>query len=175
MAKQPGYFDSQAAAAAALKIDIEELRAAKREGCPAFRSGRVYRDELLSWLEARALQNPGSAKLNGIGLEKSRAVIAQTIRGLSVCANLGFLTPEQYFEFCRTIIEAAGDHELREVFRQTILDWLQRNFSEVAEAKARKAHPKIMCWLRTENIAWARRTVLRDIETGTQVFSNSRE
>jgi len=48
MAKQPGYFDSQAAAAAALKIDIEELRAAKREGCPAFRSGRVYRDELLS-------------------------------------------------------------------------------------------------------------------------------
>ena len=157
MPKQPAYFDSQASAAAALKIDIEELRAAKREGCPAFRSGRVYRDELLSWLEARALQRNGSEKLNGIGLHKGRSVIAQTIRGLSACANLGVLTPEQYFEFCRTIVEAAGDHELREVFRQTILNWLQLNFSEIADAKARKAHPKIMSWFRSETEAWARR------------------
>jgi len=157
MPKQPAYFDSQASAAAALKIDIDELREAKREGCPAFRSGRVYRDELLSWLEARALQKNGSEKLNGIGLHKGRSVIAQTIRGLGACANLGVLTPEQYFEFCRTIVEAAGDHELREVFRQTILDWLQRNFSEVAEAKARKAHPKMMSWYRSETEAQARR------------------
>jgi len=46
---EPAYFDSQAAAAAALKIDIHRLREAKREGCIAFRSGRVYRDELLAW------------------------------------------------------------------------------------------------------------------------------
>jgi hypothetical protein len=75
-----------------------------------------------------------------------------------VCANLGVITPEQYFDFCHTIVEAADDQELREVFRRTILNWLQLNFSEVAEAKARKAHPKIMSWLRLENIPWARRT-----------------
>ena len=47
---QPRYYDSQAAAAAALKIDIYFLREAKRLGCPAFRSGRVYTEELLEWL-----------------------------------------------------------------------------------------------------------------------------
>jgi hypothetical protein len=156
MPKQPAYFDSQASAAAALKIAIDELREAKREGCPAFRSGRVYRDELLSWLEERALQKTGSEKLNGTGLGKGRSVIAQTIRGLSACANLRVLTPKQYFNFCLTIVEAAGDPELREVFRQTILNWLQLNFSEVAEAKARKAHPKIMSWFRSETEAQAR-------------------
>jgi len=46
---EPAYFDSQASAAAALKIDIHRLREAKKEGCIAFRSGRVYRDELLAW------------------------------------------------------------------------------------------------------------------------------
>ena len=157
MPKQPAYFDSQAAAAATLKIEIDDIREAKREGCPAFRSGRVYGKELLSWLETRALQNTASAKLNGIGLEKGRSVIAQTIRGLSVCANLDILTPEQYFDFCLTIVEAANDPGLREVFRQTILSWLQLNFSEVAEAKARKAYPKIMSWFRSETKAQARR------------------
>jgi hypothetical protein len=157
MPKQPAYFDSQASTAAALKIDIDDLREAKREGCPAFRSGRVYRDELLSWLEARALQKTGSVKLNGIGLEKGRSVIAQTIRGLSACANLGILTPKQYFDFCLTIVEAANDPRLREVFRQTILNWLQLNFSEIANAKACKAHPRIMSWFRSETKAWARR------------------
>lgn len=51
MPKRVAYFDSQASAAATLKIDIYELRDAKAAGCPAFRSGRVYRDELISWLK----------------------------------------------------------------------------------------------------------------------------
>jgi hypothetical protein len=51
MPRKPAYFDSQASAAAALKIDISELREAKAEGCPAFRSGRVYHDELIRWLK----------------------------------------------------------------------------------------------------------------------------
>jgi hypothetical protein len=49
MRKLPAYFDSQAQAAATLKIDISELREAKAEGCPAFRSGRVYTAPLLAW------------------------------------------------------------------------------------------------------------------------------
>jgi hypothetical protein len=50
MPRKPAYFDSQASAAATLKIDISELREAKAEGCPAFRSGRVYTALLLDWL-----------------------------------------------------------------------------------------------------------------------------
>jgi|SRR4030095_8001001 hypothetical protein len=49
MTKLPAYFDSQASAAATLGIDISELRRAKAEGCPAFRSGRVYTAPLLAW------------------------------------------------------------------------------------------------------------------------------
>jgi len=47
MPKEPAYFDSQGSAAATLKIEISELREAKAEGCPAFRSGRVYTAPLL--------------------------------------------------------------------------------------------------------------------------------
>ena len=53
MPKQPAYFDSQASAAASLGIDIYEIREAKGAGCKAFRSGRVYPDILLPWLERK--------------------------------------------------------------------------------------------------------------------------
>src|SRR5262249_58624889 len=162
MPKQPAYFDSQAFAAAALKIDIEELREAKRQGCPAFRSGRVYRDELLSWLQARHLKKVGSLQANGAGLEENRFVVAQTIRGLSVCANLGLLTPEQYFDVCKTIVDAAKDWQLQEVLRQTIGNWLQLNYSKIEKEKARKAHPQIMSWFSRATKAWARRDPVSD-------------
>ena len=169
MPKRPAYFDSIAAAAAALGIDIEELREAKRQGCPAFRSGRVYRDELLSWLQARDLQKTGSVKANGAGLEENRFAIAQTIRGLSVCANLGVLTPEQYFDFCKTIVDATNDWKLRDVFRETIANWLQLNYSKIENAKARKAHPEIMSWFRAETKVSVRRDpVLIDLEAQLQ-------
>jgi hypothetical protein len=157
MPKQPAYFDSQASAGAALKVSVDELREAKRQGCPAFRSGRVYRDQLLNWIQERDLKKTGSVASNGVGLEEGRFAIAQTIRGLSVCANLGVLTPEQYFDFCKTIVDAADDYELREVFRQTIANWLQLNYSEILNAKARKAHPRIMSWFDSETRAQAGR------------------
>jgi hypothetical protein len=53
MPRKPAYFDSQESAAATLKIDISELREAKTEGCPAFRSGRVYTAPLLAWFAER--------------------------------------------------------------------------------------------------------------------------
>ena len=167
MPRQPAYFESQASAAAALEIDIEELRDAKREGCPAFRSGRVYLDQLLSWLQEKRSAAIRSIGSNGARSENAKAVITQTIRGISDCADLGVLTPEQYFDFCHTIVEQANDPDLREVFRRTLNDWVIFNFSEIAESKARKAHPRIMSWLRSENKAWACREYgLGDIETG---------
>jgi hypothetical protein len=56
VAKLPTYFDSQASAAATLGIDISELRRAKAEGCPAFRSGRVYTAPLLAWFAEKRRQ-----------------------------------------------------------------------------------------------------------------------
>lgn len=58
---KPTYFDSQAQAAAALNVEIEVLRQAKRDGCTAFRSGRVYREPLVAWLAQRR-QSPGTGR-----------------------------------------------------------------------------------------------------------------
>jgi hypothetical protein len=69
MLRRPAYFDSQAQAAAILKIDISELREAKAEGCPAFRSGRVYTALLLVWLaeKHRRSREVGNTKTdNGV-------------------------------------------------------------------------------------------------------------
>ncbi len=162
MCKRPAYFDSQAAAAAALGIDINELRDAKRRGCPAFRSGRVYRDVLLSWWEAEQLRKTGWAASGGVGSKNARAVVAQTIGGISECGELGILTADQCFDFCHTIVEAAGDPEIRELFREMIFNWLQRDFSEIAFAKARKAHPRIMSWFDLETIQWGLRDCASD-------------
>jgi hypothetical protein len=49
--KDPPYYDSQAAAAAALGVSVYDLRDAKGAGCRAFRSGRVYREEILAWFK----------------------------------------------------------------------------------------------------------------------------
>ena len=65
-----------ASAAAALRIDIHELREAKRQGCLAFRSGRVYRDEFLSWREARELERVGSVGADGFIEDTSAVVVA---------------------------------------------------------------------------------------------------
>ena len=156
MAKQPAYFDSMAAAAAVLRIDIEVLREAKRQGCPAFRSGRVYRDELLRWLQEKHLQKLRLDQTDARG-RTGQSVIAQTIEGITNCVELGVLTPEQSFDFCRTIVDSADDPELRELFRRTLSEWVEYNFSEIAESKARKAHPRIMSWLGSENQAWVLR------------------
>ncbi len=62
MKKEPDYYDSQASAAAALNISIYDLRDAKRDGCLAFRSGRVYRQELLDYLESKRAGNAASVE-----------------------------------------------------------------------------------------------------------------
>jgi hypothetical protein len=49
--KNPTFYDSQAAAAAALGVSVYDLRDAKGAGCRAFRSGRVYREEILAWFK----------------------------------------------------------------------------------------------------------------------------
>ena len=49
--KAPIVFDSLAAAAGGLGIQKFYLSAWKAKGCPAFRGGRVYLDELRKWLK----------------------------------------------------------------------------------------------------------------------------
>ena len=67
MIKQVAYFDSIASAAATLKVATDVLREAKAAGCPAFRSGRVYRDELLRWFNEHPIsrKRPEAPSLEG--------------------------------------------------------------------------------------------------------------
>ena len=58
MKADPEFYDSQAQAAAELRIALDILRDAKRNGCPAFRSGRVYRAPFLAWLAGKRAPAP---------------------------------------------------------------------------------------------------------------------
>jgi hypothetical protein len=148
MPRQTAYFDSQASAAAALNIDIYELRDAKREGCPAFRSGRVYTEELLNWLAQKRLRRVESAAPQNDQERNRLDAIVRTLMGLSECANMGVLTDEQHFEFGRTIVEASENKEILQIFINVIFGWLFGTFPDLAAA--RKAHPNIIRWLEAE-------------------------
>ena len=60
-----------------------------------------------------------------------------------MCANLGVLTLEQSFDFCRTVVAAAGDPELREVFRRALCDWLEFNFQKSQKQERGRLIPKL--------------------------------
>lgn len=47
----PVTHDTISSAAAALGIPLQSLRWAKKNGCPAFRNGRVIEEPLLEWME----------------------------------------------------------------------------------------------------------------------------
>jgi hypothetical protein len=48
---KPAYFENQKQCAAALGLDVRELREWKAENCPAFRFSRIYHAELLDWIK----------------------------------------------------------------------------------------------------------------------------
>jgi hypothetical protein len=145
MLKRPPYFDSQAQAAAALNIDIYKLRDAKREGCSAFRSGRVYCEELLDWLEEKRLRKEAAAS-NGDESRERLRIGANAIEWLLRCANADLLTHDQMFGCGKAIVEAVGNEEMLRVFAVDIIfKWLVQNFPELCDAH--KAHPETVNWL----------------------------
>jgi hypothetical protein len=148
MPKEVPYYDSQATAAAALKIDIYELRELKSTGrCPeAFQSGRVYKGPLLKWLASRRRRQ--AAKNSNSPCDETtrrRSAVANAMIALAQCANAGVLTDEQYFKLGITIAEASTDEEILKQWIQVLFDFLSENFSELSDA--RKAHPRIVRWL----------------------------
>ena len=149
MPKQVSYFDSQAAAAAALRIDIYKLRDAKREGCPAFRSGRVYRDELLAWFDdKKRLRREKLAKRDQT--KERLRLAANAMIAITECANADLVTDDQFFQFGKTIVEAAGNEEFREIFTDMIYGRLRSKYSDLPPAFA--AHPEITYWIIRERL-----------------------
>ena len=47
----PAYFDSQAQAAAMLRMSVYDVKAAKAAGCSTFRGGRIRTKEFQAWLK----------------------------------------------------------------------------------------------------------------------------
>ena len=77
------FYDSQQHAAAALRVPIDDIRQAKREGCTAFRSGRVYCKEIRAWLRAKKKQRQkvaqGPSAVTG-DLEKELRIEERKVR-----------------------------------------------------------------------------------------------
>ncbi len=135
----PEYFDSQASAAASLGIDIDKIREAKRAGCKAFRSGRVYQTALLEWFEekraARLARNPAGPN----GAEDNAKVrlrwFCEAIICLMRARDAGGLSDEQFFELTDPIVKAARDKELQQIFVGKLYDWLHSQFTDIRDAR----------------------------------------
>ena len=158
----PAYYDSQASAAAALNVDIYLLREAKSEGCPAFRSGRVYREPLLEWLgkhKPRAFRNErmthdpfapaqtGDARIDRIS-DVGRAIIA-----LTNCVNRGLITSPRYLEIGTELVRSITDEMMDWPEAQPLIkEWTEKLcqflFTEFDDLKAgSEAHPALVGWL----------------------------
>lgn len=60
-AETPRFTTTMQTAETVWEIPLAEMRRAKRNGSQAFRSGRIYRDDLIEWLEA----NPRGPEIAG--------------------------------------------------------------------------------------------------------------
>jgi hypothetical protein len=108
----PAYFDSQALAAAALKIDIRDIRDAKKAGCTAFRSGRVYKKPLLKWIGQKKSKRPKRPDLH----DEVRRVFCEAMIDLAQRFDAGTITADQYFERCAKLIDLGGYFTKRPTF-----------------------------------------------------------
>jgi hypothetical protein len=164
MPRERAYFDSQQSAAASLKIDIFYLGEAKRQGCPAFRSGRVYTEELLEWLEKhlpRALKKRRAAESSW--MEPANTDDERTDRALDVCktiialtnlANRGLIADDRYIEIGTEIVCSITDElknspeakPLLQDWTEKIFEYLLGKFGDDIGA-AHKAHPKVLAWV----------------------------
>jgi hypothetical protein len=101
MPNDTAYFDSQASAAATLKIDIRDIREAKKAGCPAFRSGRVYKKPLLKWLAHNKSKRTKRK-------DDLKHVFCEVMISLAKRFEGGLLTAEQYFDRCEKLVACRG-------------------------------------------------------------------
>lgn len=76
--------------------------------------------------------------------------VARAMLGLAECANFGVLTDDQYFKLGKTIVEAAGNGELRQIFTDGINDLLRSKYSELPAAFT--AHPEMTYWIIREEL-----------------------
>ena len=67
----PVYWENQKQCAAALGLDVRELREWKAENCPAFRFSRIYHAELLEWIKKNNARRKPKKPLQNDELPKS--------------------------------------------------------------------------------------------------------
>lgn len=81
MSDEPAYYDSQKQAAAALGIDESVLKDAKAEGCPAFKSGRIYKAALTEWLSVRTVSaSPALPPAGSVNVETASVQEVKRLR-----------------------------------------------------------------------------------------------
>jgi hypothetical protein len=135
---EPAYYDSQASAAAALQLEVYTLRDAKRDGCPAFRSGRVYRGPLLEWFAAKKARVLGGA--GDPGKEIRQAILDSALQYQREEINF-----QEFFDRTTLLVEQLGNQAILHEWIRQVFAWLENDFPELSDAY--KAHPKIVDWL----------------------------
>lgn len=76
-------FDAMSSASKILEIPISEIKRAKAGGCSGFRHGRIYRKDLLEWLEENSEEIGSASTINDVVSDaemESRKLAAITLK-----------------------------------------------------------------------------------------------
>jgi hypothetical protein len=105
------FFDSQQQAAALLNVPIGLIRQAKREGCLAFRSGRVYVEPIKEWL-ARARHAAKRPRDNEREIRLQQAELRLERERYEFAQKKDRMLPVEQFELGLAKTRAAFEKEL---------------------------------------------------------------
>lgn len=137
----PTYFDTQGQCSSILGIDEQELKDWKRQGCPAFKHGRIYRAPLLKWIEAKKAKVRGPSDVAGDpDKETRRAIIA-----FAQQYERGAIDFREFFDRTTLLVEALGDQAVMHEWIRQVFYWLREDFPKLTDAH--KVHPRIVEWL----------------------------
>jgi hypothetical protein len=135
---KPTYFDSQGQCSSILHIDEADLKEFKRQGCPAFKHGRIYHAPLLEWIAAKKALGLGGA--GDPGKEIRRAILDFALQYEREEINF-----EEFFERTTLLLEALRDQAMLHEWIRHLFFWLRSEFSKLSDAY--KIHPRIVDWL----------------------------
>lgn len=135
---KPTYFESQGQCSSILGIDERDLKEFKREGCPAFKHGRIYRAPLLEWIAAKKARVLGGA--GGPGKEVRQAILAFALQ-----YERGEIDFREFFDRTTLLVEALGDQAVMHEWIRQVFGWLRSEFPQLPDAH--KVHPHIVDWL----------------------------
>ena len=151
-------FDAMSSAAKILEIPIAEIKRAKAGGCSGFRNGRIYRKDLLEWLEENPEAIGSASTINDVVSDaemESRKLAAITLkaeleldraRGKVIDRDLVASEWATHITQLFTILDKSLDAPLYTAICKEMKHYLSKSFGVVTTPTADSTPPEKPHW-----------------------------